>query len=285
MFGVFSVVYKQKTVVFLSLNTMSTIKQGKNSFFINFCAIPLVEKVQSTGYVGVSKLLQLTHDIFLNFWILLVGGYTLGPLIIEGKTKQVYELPGAPDLCLLLNKDRITAGDGVKAHDLAGKAAISNKTNAKVFEILNSVGKSSIKRFVLVPLASFRCEDVVRQVGGRCGFRVEALRHDPHRVGYAEIGDRLVFAKTPGSSGRLSLLPAQARDILQRWRQPRPPVVRRADYLGEVQGQWIGDWWVVIGLVYLWKCMGALRKFTGLFQHRLFGNCLIGRWIVEGFRR
>lgn len=45
-----------------------------------------------------------------------------------------------PGQCLLLNKDRITAGDGVKAHDLEGKAEISNQTNAKVFEILKSVG-------------------------------------------------------------------------------------------------------------------------------------------------
>lgn len=45
-----------------------------------------------------------------------------------------------PDHVMLVNKDRITAGDGVKAHDLTGKAAISNQTNAKVFEILNSIG-------------------------------------------------------------------------------------------------------------------------------------------------
>lgn len=69
-----------------------------------------------------------------------IASYKLGKLLIEGKTKQVYELPQHPDNVLLLNKDRITAGDGVKAHDLSGKAAISNKTNAKVFEILNSVG-------------------------------------------------------------------------------------------------------------------------------------------------
>lgn len=65
----------------------------------------------------------------------------LGDLIIEGKTKQVYDLPSLPGHCILISKDRITAGDGVKAHDLAGKAQISNKTNAKVFEILNKVGK------------------------------------------------------------------------------------------------------------------------------------------------
>ncbi|XP_046740002.1 multifunctional protein ADE2 isoform X1 [Diprion similis] len=66
--------------------------------------------------------------------------YKLGKLIIEGKTKQVYDLVDNPELCLLQNKDRITAGDGVKAHDLEGKAAISNATNAKVFELLNQAG-------------------------------------------------------------------------------------------------------------------------------------------------
>lgn len=82
-------------------------------------------------------------DIFLNLksiFIVLVGGYKLGGLLIEGKTKQVFDLPEVPGHCLLLNKDRITAGDGVKAHDLEGKAAISNQTNAKVFEILKSAG-------------------------------------------------------------------------------------------------------------------------------------------------
>ena len=52
----------------------------------------------------------------------------------------MYDLPDHPGLALLQSKDRITAGDGVKAHDLAGKAAISNRTNAKVFEILNAAG-------------------------------------------------------------------------------------------------------------------------------------------------
>lgn len=69
-----------------------------------------------------------------------VDNYKLGQLIIEGKTKQVWDLPAVPGHVLVLSKDRITAGDGVKAHDLEGKAVISNQTNAKVFEILNSVG-------------------------------------------------------------------------------------------------------------------------------------------------
>lgn len=49
-------------------------------------------------------------------------------------------MPDHPNWCLLQNKDRITAGDGVKSHELIGKAAISNQTNGKVFSILNEAG-------------------------------------------------------------------------------------------------------------------------------------------------
>uniref|UniRef100_A0A0K8UGK4 Multifunctional protein ADE2 n=3 Tax=Bactrocera latifrons TaxID=174628 RepID=A0A0K8UGK4_BACLA len=69
-----------------------------------------------------------------------IGGYKLGKILIEGKTKQVYDLPEHQGLCLLLSKDRITAGDGMKAHDLQGKAEISNTTNGLVFGILNEAG-------------------------------------------------------------------------------------------------------------------------------------------------
>lgn len=70
-----------------------------------------------------------------------IAGYNLGKLIIEGKTKQVWEITDSHDEVLVLSKDRITAGDGVKAHNLEGKAEISNQTNGKIFEILNLVGK------------------------------------------------------------------------------------------------------------------------------------------------
>ncbi|XP_063547748.1 bifunctional phosphoribosylaminoimidazole carboxylase/phosphoribosylaminoimidazole succinocarboxamide synthetase [Cydia strobilella] len=91
-----------------------------------------------------------------------VAGYKLGKLIIEGKTKQVFDLPEDPGYCLLINKDRITAGDGVKAHDLEGKAAISNQTNAKVFEILNAAGIKSafVKLVSSTAFLSKKCEMV-----------------------------------------------------------------------------------------------------------------------------
>ncbi|XP_034194384.2 PAICS bifunctional enzyme isoform X1 [Osmia lignaria lignaria] len=74
--------------------------------------------------------------------------YTLGKLIMEGKTKKVFEISNDPTLCLLKSKDCITAGDGVKAHDLKGKAAISTDTTAKVFKLLNAAGIKTA--FVLV---------------------------------------------------------------------------------------------------------------------------------------
>lgn len=61
-------------------------------------------------------------------------------MLNEGKTKQIYELPDASEHVLLLNKDRISAHNGKIIHDLEGKAEISNKTNAKVFELLNKAG-------------------------------------------------------------------------------------------------------------------------------------------------
>jgi integrase len=134
------------------------------------------------------------------------GEYKLGPLIVEGKTKQVYELPGSPDLCILLNTDRITAGDGVKAHDLAGKAALSNKTNRKVFEILNAVGvkTSFVKPATDVAFVSKRCKMIPiewvtrgwrldRSCGGIPGSqRVIASTHQSTR-----LSSKMVQIKTP----------------------------------------------------------------------------------------
>jgi len=87
---------------------------------------------------------------------------TPGKLIIEGKTKQVYDLPKVAGACLIVSKDRITAGDGDRAHDLAGKAEISTATTCKVFELLNTVGLKThfIKRASETAFVAKKCDMV-----------------------------------------------------------------------------------------------------------------------------
>lgn len=65
---------------------------------------------------------------------------SIGKLLIEGKTKQVYELKNDAKSVYVLSKDRITAGDGVKAHEMVGKSIVSTQTNCAIFEYLNAVG-------------------------------------------------------------------------------------------------------------------------------------------------
>lgn len=62
----------------------------------------------------------------------------VGPLLVEGKTKQVHALTDDAQHVFVLSKDRITAGDGLKAHALQGKAAASTRTAAAVFQFLNA---------------------------------------------------------------------------------------------------------------------------------------------------
>lgn len=58
----------------------------------------------------------------------------------EGKTKQIYQHSQNPQLVFVESKDRITAGDGVKSHEMKDKSEFSTRTNAAVFEFLNAAG-------------------------------------------------------------------------------------------------------------------------------------------------
>jgi len=72
-----------------------------------------------------------------------------GKIVIEGKTKIVYNIENQPSLVLLQSKDRITAGDGARAHDMKGKAAISTATTCAIFKLLNNAGIFWFKDIVL----------------------------------------------------------------------------------------------------------------------------------------
>ena len=60
-----------------------------------------------------------------------------GQLLAEGKTKQIYAHPGDDTLAYMINKDQITAGDGVRRNQLVGKSRWSTITTANVFRLLN----------------------------------------------------------------------------------------------------------------------------------------------------
>ncbi len=60
--------------------------------------------------------------------------------VARGKTKALYEQPGQPDVLIVQALDSITAGDGSRRHEIAGKGRIAAKTTARVFRLLNLCG-------------------------------------------------------------------------------------------------------------------------------------------------
>lgn len=60
-----------------------------------------------------------------------------GPLLIEGKTKQIFAYPGDEALAYMVNKDQITASDGARRNELVGKSRWSTITTANIYLLLN----------------------------------------------------------------------------------------------------------------------------------------------------
>jgi phosphoribosylaminoimidazole-succinocarboxamide synthase len=63
-----------------------------------------------------------------------------GREVARGKTKILFEKPGQPDVLIVQATDSITAGDGARRHEIAGKGRIAAKTTARVFRLLNLCG-------------------------------------------------------------------------------------------------------------------------------------------------
>ena len=60
--------------------------------------------------------------------------------IARGKTKVLYEHPGAPDQLVVAQTDGISAGDGARKNVIAGKGRLAAQTTARVFRLLNLCG-------------------------------------------------------------------------------------------------------------------------------------------------
>lgn len=63
-----------------------------------------------------------------------------GAKLAEGKTKIIYAHPADPALAVMVQKDSISAGDGARRNTIAGKGALSGRTAANVFALLNRSG-------------------------------------------------------------------------------------------------------------------------------------------------
>ncbi len=81
-----------------------------------------------------------------------------GTRLAEGKTKIVYAHPHDERLAIMVQKDAISAGDGARRNVIDGKGALSGRTSANIFTLLNRAGIAT--HFVDVPSDS---EMVVRR--------------------------------------------------------------------------------------------------------------------------
>ena len=69
--------------------------------------------------------------------------------LAEGKTKIIYVHPDDPTLVILRHKNSISAGDGARRNVIEGKGALSGRTAANVFTMLNGAGVPT--HFVAAP--------------------------------------------------------------------------------------------------------------------------------------
>ncbi len=60
--------------------------------------------------------------------------------ITRGKTKVLFESPGQPDQLVVAQADAISAGDGARKNEIAGKGRLAAQTTARVFRLLNLCG-------------------------------------------------------------------------------------------------------------------------------------------------
>src|SRR5579859_2232020 len=103
-----------------------------------------------------------------------------GPLLAEGKTKLIYAYPGDDTLAFMVNKDSITAGDGARRNELAGKSRWSTITTANVFRLLNeeNIDTHFVEQINDVTLLIRRCQMLpVEQVMRRIATGSYLKRH------------------------------------------------------------------------------------------------------------
>jgi len=99
--------------------------------------------------------------------------------LAEGKTKAIYDLGNGT--VRMVAKDDITSGDGAQHDVIGGKAALSTRTTANVFELLNSEGVPThyLERVDPVTLLCRRCVMIPLEVVVRGTATGSYLKRNP----------------------------------------------------------------------------------------------------------
>src|SRR6202022_2745273 len=63
-----------------------------------------------------------------------------GAEVGRGKTKVLYQHPEQADSLVVVSQDSITAGDGAKRNEIAGKGRLAALTTSRVYRLLNEAG-------------------------------------------------------------------------------------------------------------------------------------------------
>ncbi len=109
-----------------------------------------------------------------------------GTLLAEGKTKLIYAHPEDENLAYMVNKDQITAGDGVRRNELVGKSRWSTITTANVFRLLNdaNIATHFVEQINDVTLLVRRCTMLpIEQVQRRIATGSYLMRAMTHKSG------------------------------------------------------------------------------------------------------
>ena len=129
----------------------------------------------------------------------------------EGKTKQIWDIHGAPNDVEVFSKDDITGGDG-KRHDvIPGKGEVSNRTTSNVFQLLKDSGVAVAYKQQLSPTSFFASK--TRQILLEVVVRRLAMGSVIERHPYLQklhIFERLVFElflKTTGKQWEGETIP------------------------------------------------------------------------------
>lgn len=160
----------------------------------------------------------------------------LGPTLAEGKTKLIYAHPGDAALAVMVQKDSISAGDGARRNTIAGKGALSGRTAANVFALLNRAGIAThmvaapepavmlVRRCTMIPL-----EVVMRRLATgsflkRHPATAEGTRFDPPLVEFflkddarhdPQIAPEQIVAQGIAGPGEVAQITAEGRRVFE----------------------------------------------------------------------